>query len=494
MNDPVTLDELKALMSELGMSTRGAEEYHALIAGNIAVASSLDALPIQSLDVPNRDWTKPDPTDNPLGAWYVKTQIQESTSGKLAGKTLAIKDNVLVAGVPLTNGTDVLEGYVPDEDAEIVRRILTAGGTITGKTVCEAYCFSGGSHTANTGVVRNPHKPSHSAGGSSSGSGVVVANLEADMAIGCDQGGSIRMPASFCGIVGMKPTHSLVPYTGILGMNPSIDHTGPMTRTVADNALLLEVLAGSDGEDSRQTHVVKDTYTRSLAMDVQGLRIGVLQEGFGTPSSEPEVDETVRAGAAQFAALGVQVRALSVPAHATASALTLAAIQTVVTSMFDMDGFLIERPDLVPIEFIRRQRDWRKHADTLPANLKSVLLTTRWMQKKHGTLWAAKAKQQIRALRAAYDQALSEVDALLLPTTPMKATPLPQADASIPEQVGAALGPLLNTSPFNNTHHPAISIPCGRVDGLPIGLMLVGRHFEEATLYRLAHAFEQHGF
>ena len=491
MSETLTLDELKALMSELGMSAAAAKDYHALVAGNIAAASTLEALSYEIPDLPERAWTKPAATDNPLGAWYVKTQIQTSTSGRLAGKTLAIKDNVLISGVPLTMGTEVLEGYVPDEDAVIVQRILAEGGTITGKTVCEAYCFSGGSHTANTGVVRNPHKPTHSAGGSSSGSGVVVANAEVDMAIGCDQGGSIRMPASFCGIVGMKPTHSLVPYTGILGMNPAIDHAGPMTRTVADNALLLEVLAGADGEDSRQNHVPVQAYTRSLQDGIDGLRIGVLREGFGTASSEPEVDEVVRAAATRFATLGVEVREISVPAHSTAGALSLAAIQNVVTSMFDMDGFLIERPDLVPVEFIRRQRAWRQHTDSLPPNLKSVLLTAKWMQKKHGNVWAAKAKQQIRALRAAYDQALSDLDALLLPTTPMKATPLPGADASVVEQVGAALGPLLNTSPFNNTHHPAISLPCGLVDDLPIGLMLVGGHFEETVLYRLAYAFEQ---
>ena len=145
----------------------------------------------------------------------------------------------------MMNGASTLEGYMPDTDATIVTRILDAGGTIIGKTHCEYFCFSGGSHTNATGPVHNPHKMGYSSGGSSSGSGVVVATGEADMAIGGDQGGSIRIPASFCGIYGMKGTHGLVPYTGVMPIEITIDHTGPMTRNVRDNALLLEVLAGA---------------------------------------------------------------------------------------------------------------------------------------------------------------------------------------------------------------------------------------------------------
>src|ERR671928_1696634 len=137
-------------------------------------------------------------------------------------------------------------------DATIVTRILDAGGTVIGKTVCEYFCFSGGSHTSAAGPVHNPRKMGYSAGGSSSGSGAVVAAGEVPMAIGGDQGGSIRMPSAFCGIYGMKPTHGLVPYSGIMPIELTLDHTGPMTATVEDNALLLEVLAGPDGLDPRQ--------------------------------------------------------------------------------------------------------------------------------------------------------------------------------------------------------------------------------------------------
>ncbi len=160
---------------------------------------------------------------------------------------IAVKDTVLLAGGPLMNGTSVLTGYVPDLDAEIVTRMLDAGASIVGKTTCEAYCFWGGRHTSATGPVRKPHDPARSAGGSSSGSVVVATTGEVDAAIGCDQGGLLHLPASFSGMVGMKLTRGLVPYTGILGMNTSIDHAGPLTVNVRENAQLLEVLAGRTG-------------------------------------------------------------------------------------------------------------------------------------------------------------------------------------------------------------------------------------------------------
>ena len=190
---------------------------------------------------------RPSADENTLGAWYVKTSIKGKPGGKLAGKRVALKDNVCLAGVPMMVGAAFLEGSVPDIDATIVTRILDEGGEIAGKAVCEYYCVSGGSHTSSTGPVQNPRKHGFTTGGSSSGSAALVAAGEVPMAIGGDQAGSIRIPASYCGIVGMKPTYGLVPYTGIGPLEITIDSAGPMTANVADNALLLEVLAGADG-------------------------------------------------------------------------------------------------------------------------------------------------------------------------------------------------------------------------------------------------------
>ena len=280
-----TLDQLRSVAEDLGMHM-GEEElksYDALMQGNYAAYDIIDAMPdyVPAVTYPRTPGYRPEGEENKYNAWYVKTTVKGAASGKLAGKTVALKDNVCLAGVPMMNGASTLEGYVPDVDATIVTRILDAGGTILGKTHCEYFCFSGGSHTNATGPVHNPHKMGYSAGGSSSGSGVVVALGEADMAIGGDQGGSIRIPSSFCGIYGMKGTHGLVPYTGVMPIEITLDHTGPMTRNVRDNALLLEVLAGADGLDPRQIAPKVANYTEALGGGVKGLRIGIVKEGFG---------------------------------------------------------------------------------------------------------------------------------------------------------------------------------------------------------------------
>src|ERR1700726_4425140 len=303
-----TLDQLRRVAEDLGM-TMGDEElksYDALMQGNYAAYDIIDAMPdyVPAVKYPRTPGYRPEGEENKYNAWYVKTTIKGAPSGKLAGKTVALKDNVSLAGVPMMNGASTLEGYIPDTDATIVTRILDAGGTIIGKTHCEYFCFSGGSHTCAAGAVHNPHKMGYSAGGSSSGSAVVVATGEVDMAIGGDQGGSIRIPASFSGVYGMKGTYGLVPYTGVMPIELTLDHTGPMTRNVRDNALLLEVIAGSDGLDPRQISPKVANYTQALEGGVKGMRIGIVKEGFGLPVSERDVDAKVMAGAQLFKKLG----------------------------------------------------------------------------------------------------------------------------------------------------------------------------------------------
>src|SRR5205085_6207754 len=205
------------------------------------------------------------------------------------------KDNIEVAGVPMMNGSRTLEGFVPTRDATVVTRLLAAGATITGKSVCEDLCFSGGSHTSATGPVRNPWDVTRTTGGSSSGSAALVAAGEADLALGGDQGGSVRIPSAWCGTVGHKPTHGLVPYTGAFPIEFTLDHLGPITRTVADAALMLSVMAGPDGFDPRQrAGLPAQDYVGALSAPAAGLRIGVVTEGFGTPVSQPGVDDAVR--------------------------------------------------------------------------------------------------------------------------------------------------------------------------------------------------------
>jgi amidase len=290
----------------------------------------------------------------------------------------------------------------------------------------------------------------------------------------------------------MKPTHGLVPYTGILSMDPTYDHTGPITRDVADNARMLEVLAGPDGLDTRQQAVRTERYAEALERGAEGLRIGVLREGFGLETSEPDVDVKVRAAAQRFEKLGAAVREVSVPLHTAGAAIAFAVIQTAMDFMFHADGLPLGRQDPVDPGFLEAQSRWRERSAELPATVKCMLLQAAWVREQAGTRYVARAVNQVRMLRAAYDAALETHDVLLLPTTPMKATPLPPADASPQEVIASAFAPLPNTMPFNHSHHPALAVPCGTSEGLPVSMMLVGRHWEEALLYRAAHAFETH--
>jgi Asp-tRNA(Asn)/Glu-tRNA(Gln) amidotransferase A subunit family amidase len=222
----------------------------------------------------------------------------------------------------MRNGTTLLDGYVPDEDATVVERVLDAGGVILGKAVCESLCFSGGSHTADSGPVRNPYDPTRSTGGSSTGSAALVAAGEVDPAIGGDQGGSVRIPSCWSGIYGLKPTWGLVPYTGAFPIEMSLDHLGPMAATTRDVALLLSVLAGPDGLDPRQHAGLHPAdYLGALTGDVAGLRLALVREGFGIAGlSEADVDEAVREAAHAFERLGAKVEEVSIPWHRDAMA------------------------------------------------------------------------------------------------------------------------------------------------------------------------------
>jgi amidase len=321
---------------------------------------------------------------------------------------------------------------------------------------------------------------------------VLVASGEVDMAIGCDQGGSIRVPSSFCGAYGMKPTHGLVPYSGILPIEPTIDHAGPITRSVRDNALLLEVIAGPDGYDPRQYAPIVHAYVDALEGGVAGMKIGLFKEGFGLPMSEPDVDAAVRAAADRFTQLGARVDEVSIPLHHTAGALCGAiTVEGMVQTFVRGDGFGSGRNVLYVTSLMDVQRNWRARANDLAETVKVAVLLGSYIERQHGHHYYAKAMRLVRRVTAAYDAVLAQYDLLLMPTTPMQATPLPGPQATREEIVQRAFEPIANTAPFNVTHHPAMSIPCGMRHGLPVGMMLVGRHYDEPSIYRAAFAFEQ---
>jgi len=493
-----TVAQVRALADDLGftLSDADAQSFLGLMAGSFAAYDAVAAMPdhVPAVRYPRTPGYRPEGAENRYNAWYVKTTVKGTQTGKLAGKTIVLKDNVCLAGVPTMNGASTLEGYVPDVDATIVTRMLDAGGTIVGKADCEYFCFSRGSHTCAAGPVHNPRKPGYSAGGSSSGSAALVAAGEVDMAIGGDQGGSIRIPASYCGIYGMKPTHGLVPYTGIMPIELTLDHAGPMTATVADNALLLEVLAGADGLDPRQYAPRTAPYTEALGRGVDGLRIGLVKEGFGHHNSEKDVDASVRSAAAVFGKLGAKVGEVSVPMHAMGPAIwSPIALEGATELMMKGNGFGTNWRGLYVTSLIDAHSAWRHRADELSDTLKLSMLLGHYFVKHHRGHFYAKAQNLSRKLRDAYDAALADFDVLVMPTLPLKATPLPPADAPREVSIQRAFEMISNTAPFDATGHPAMSVPCGQSDGLPIGLMLIGKHWEESTIYRAAHAFEQAG-
>lgn len=493
-----THQQLKKIVESLHMSMSDAEvtEYLEVVDSTLAAYDRLAGMPdyLPEVRYPRTPGRRPSASENPLGAWAVKTEVKGAPYGPLTGKTIVLKDNICLAGVPMMNGSSTLEGYVPDVDATLVARILDAGGTIVGKAVCEHFCLSGGSHTSSSGPVHNPYKMGYSSGGSSSGSGALVAAGEADMAIGGDQGGSIRIPASWCGLVGMKPTHGLVPYTGVMPIEATIDHAGPMTAKVADNALLLEVIAGEDGLDPRQYNVRTDRYTAALGKGAAGLRIGVLTEGFELDSCEPDVVEKVRLAAERFRKQGAIVENISVPMHLDGPAIWSAiALEGLTAQMMHGNGMGFNWEGMYTTSLLDAHASWRARANELSRTLKLSMMVGEYFITEYRGHFYAKAQNLARMLRSAYDDALSRYDMLLLPTLPMKATPLPPQDAPLSLWCQRGFEMLTNTQGFDVSGHPAITVPCGMSSGLPIGLMLVAKHYNESILYRAAHAFEQSG-
>ena len=491
-----TLDQMRDIVRSFGMSMSDGEiqSFLDLMEPTLAAYDRVDALrdAPPTVKYPRTPGTRPGDDENPMNAWYIKCEIRGAPGGRLDGKTVALKDNVCLAGVPMMNGASTLEGYTPDLDATIVTRMLDEGATIAGKAHCEYFCLSGGSHTNASGPVHNPWKIGHTAGGSSSGSGALVGAGEVDMAIGGDQGGSIRIPASFSGCYGMKPTHGLVPYTGVMPIEPTIDHTGPMTGTVADNALLLEVIAGADGLDPRQYKPRVDDYTKAIGRGAGGMRIGVVQEGFGLDNSEPGVDAKVRAAAERFRAMGATVEDVSIPMHSDGLAIwTPVALEGATNTMMKGNGFGTSWKGLYVTSLLDAHANWRARADELSHSLKITMMIGEYMLKHHRGHYFAKSQNLARQLTAAYDDALGRYDLLLMPTLPMVAPPIPGPDAPLSLYIQRAFEMIPNTAPFDITGHPSMSIPCGLSDGLPVGLMLTGKHYDESTIYRAAHAFEQ---
>ena len=494
---PPSDDDIAAIADRyrFGLGPRDVEAFRELVTGALASYDEVERMyQARVPEPPARVWQWPAEGGNELGAWYVTTQLSTEGQGPLAGRSVAIKDNIEVAGLPMMNGSATVQGFVPRRDATVVTRLLDAGAVITGKSVCEDLCFSGGSHTSRTGPVRNPWNRTRSAGGSSSGSAALVAAGVVDMALGGDQGGSVRIPSAFCGTVGHKPTHGLVPYTGAFPIENTLDHLGPITRTVRDAALMLDVLAGRDGLDPRQrTEPLAGGYLDGLEAGVAGLRIGLVVEGFAIPGlSQPGVDETVRAAVGRLEAAGASVSQISLPWHRDGLHVwSVIATDGAVNQMIDGNAYGMNVPGLYDPELIAHYAEGRsEHGAEMSEALKLTALCGRYILDRYGNRYYAMARNLALELTAAYDAALAGVDVLVMPTLPIVASVIPARGASREEQLARSLEMTANTAPFNVTGHPATSVPAGLHEGLPVGLMIVGRHHADGMCLRVARAYE----
>jgi amidase len=493
--------DLPALARGFGFEP-AADEASELLAVAEAIFSTLDLLAGQEPDLPapvaavREPGERPGPEQDPLNAIVRRCRVRaEACEGLLSGKRVAMKDSVAIAGIPLTCGSAILQDFVPAYDATVTDRILRAGAEIACITNMDDLAFSGGGESSWYGPTRNPFDRERSAGGSSSGAAAALWYEGIDLAVGCDQGGSIRAPASWCGVVGLKPTHSLVPYTGIAGIDATFDHCGPLARTAKGAALLLQVMAGPDPGDPRQRELPRSDYVSAVdeaGVDLRGLRIGVVAEGFTEAvGAEPATCAAVRAATERLAGLGAEVCECSLPEHLEAGGVAFAGFVEGMTALMTSGGNGIGWSgryweELAPAIV----KGLRERGNELSPQVKAVLTAGVHLRRQLGGAPYARAQNLRPWLRAAYDRALGYVDVLLLPTTPFRAFRLDD-ELRTSERVLRGWANLANTYPTDMSGHPAISLPLAEADGLPVGVMLVARRFDDARLLAIAATCER---
>lgn len=439
---------------------------------------------------------RPSPTEDPLNAILHWCDVPGTGDGPLRGVRVAVKDIISVAGVPMTSGSAMFADAVPTRDAEVVRRVLAAGGSVVATTNLEDMCMSAGGETSAYGTTLNPFDLTRTASGSSGGSAAAVWYDGIDVALGTDQGGSVRLPASWCGVLGLKPTFGLVPYAGIGSMDRSLDHCGPLTRTTREMATLMDVLAGPSPDDSRQagTPGFDQDFGRAVAEapdDLRGLRVGVVREGrhSGTPGAEG-TDAAFLGAVEQLRELGATVDEVDLPEHAQGNRIMFAIlVEGLAATAYSLGegrhwrgGY---RPDLAA-GFASAIHE-RGHLGNL-TYLAMVGVGEHLRVARSGEVYA-RAQNAIPRITAGYDRALSERDLLVMPTA-VHAAHLAAPDVGPVQRAMRGWSMVGNTNVHNATGHPALSIPMAEHDGLPVGLMAVHRRGHDAELLRVAATIE----
>jgi aspartyl-tRNA(Asn)/glutamyl-tRNA(Gln) amidotransferase subunit A len=406
-------------------------------------------------------------------------------AGALAGVPVAVKDVILTKGVRTTCASKMLEHYIPPYDATAVERIEAAGGVIIGKTNCDEFAMGSSNENSYFGPVRNPVALDRVPGGSSGGSAAVVAQGTAVVSLGSDTGGSIRQPASFCGVVGVTPTYGRVSRYGLVAFASSLDHIGPFARNVRDSATVLGVMSGRDPMDSTSADAPVPNYARGLDGDVRGMKIGLPVEYMkhATGDTADRIHEAV----AKLRAMGCEVRDISLPATDYAIAtyyIICTAEASANLARFDGVRYGYRSSDASTLSAMYRNT----RGEGFGAEVKRrIMLGTYVLSHGYYDAYYLKA-QKVRALIARdFTNAFQAVDAVVAPVSPFPAFRLGE---KVNDPVAMYLSDIY-TITGSLAGIPCMSVPCGTADGgLPVGLQILCNHFEEQKMFRLAHAFE----
>jgi aspartyl-tRNA(Asn)/glutamyl-tRNA(Gln) amidotransferase subunit A len=383
--------------------------------------------------------------------------------GPLHGTPIALKDLIDTAGVRTTAASALYKDRIPSEDAEVVRRLRGAGAVIIGKNNLHEFAYGGSSLVSYFGEVRNPRDPQRIAGGSSGGSAAAVVAGMASAAIGTDTAGSVREPAALCGCVGLKPTYGRVSSRGVIPLSTSLDHVGPLTRSVADAAIVLQAIGGYDKEDITSTNVPITDYAGAIRGDVKKLRVGVPREYF-------------------FADLAAEVRSAVDQALALIQSLAVAQVKDI-------------RLEIPTDRRLQAAESYAYHAENVAQHSELLSPETVRRLRSGEDITAAEYTARRRELDEARRRiagVFADVDVIVTPTTPMPAPAIAELRRDPDALRPAELKLLRNTRPFNVWGLPAISVPCGATkSGLPVGLQIAGPHWREDLVLRLAYAYEQ---
>jgi aspartyl-tRNA(Asn)/glutamyl-tRNA(Gln) amidotransferase subunit A len=405
----------------------------------------------------------------------------------LGGVPVGIKDVMTTRGVRTTAGSKILGNYIPPYDCTAVARLEAAGAVVLGKLNCDEFAMGSSNENSAWHPVHNPRDLSRVPGGSSGGSAAAVAADMAVAALGSDTGGSIRQPASFCGVVGLMPTYGRVSRYGLIAFASSLDHVGPLTKTVRDAAIVLQVIAGRDPMDSTSAAVPVPDYVGELEKPVRGLRIGVAKEYFGE-GLDPEVRAAVERAIEKLAILGCEVVPVSLP-HTQYAVPTYYIVATAEASSnlarFDgvRYGYRAEGARTLS-EMYRCTRDRGFGTEVK----RRIMLGTYALSTGYYDAYYLKAQKVRTLLTRDFEEAFQKVDAIVTPTSPTAAFKLGE---KVDDPLAMYLADIYTVT-ADLAGIPGISVPCGETrEKLPIGLQILGRHFDEATILRIAHAYEK---